>query len=195
MWPHRCIIKQSGPEALDHSICEVISLCSACSSQVVSQFVSSGFSGLVTHMRGSCVSVSLGFARPCCMQDNGLLSCRSAGPSAPGHNPPTSQHASSDGAPHLRSHACAASSACAEYGSATSYHMQQAVVPSTSLRPGSVLWRHRSHDWWVGVSCERFGGAGPSCMQDQGLISPRSNRRRPRGTTSRASRHLSSDFV
>ena len=131
----------------------------------------------------------------CCMQDNGLLSCRSAGRSAPGHNPPTSQHASSDGAPHLRSHACAASSACAEYGSATSYHMQQEVVSSTSLRPGSVLSRHRSHDWWVGVSCERFGGAGPSCMQDQGLISPRSNRRRPRGTTSRASRHLSSDFV
>ena len=37
-----------------------------------------------------------------------------------------------------------------------------------------------------------------ACVQDQGLISPRSNRRRPRGTTSRASSHLShlsSDFV
>ena len=55
----------------------------------------------------------------------------------------------------------------------------------TSLRPGSVSTG--------GSAVSVLGDA--SCMQDQGLISPRSNRRRPRGATSRASGHLSSDFI
>ena len=109
MRPHRSIIKQSGSEALDRSICEVISLCSACSGQVVSQFDSSGFSGLVTDRRGSCVSVSLGFARPCYMQDNGLLSCLGQVPLGTTRQPRSMRVRMV--APHLRNHACA-SSAC-----------------------------------------------------------------------------------
>ena len=57
-----------------------------------------------------------------------------------------------------------------------------------SLAAGSRFCSGGSGQAVAGGFCDR------ACVQDQGLISRRSNRGRPLGTTSRARRHLSSDF-
>ena len=91
---------------------------------------------------------------------------------------------------------CPASGSWHRFGTALRLHVTCSRQASLFmlLRPGSVLLLQPSHDWQAGVFFERFESASPSGVQDQGLISPRSNRRRSLGTTSRARRQLGSDF-